>query len=87
MERTIKEDIGEAYVNPRLIKHDPLIMHKVKEENYQFGDVSNKIEVKIPVLQMSFFVPMGTSEDEIKRKKRAYIKSSGIYYEFKEDEL
>lgn len=87
MKRSKKEIQKETAVDPRKIKEDYSISHEVKEEKLKFGDTKDKVEVRIPELQMSFFVSKGTTPAEIERKKQSYLNRSGAYLVFKAREV
>ena len=87
MKSSKKEIQKETAVDPRKIKEDYSINHEVKVDKLKFGDIKNKIEVRIPELQMSFFVSKTTTPAEIERKKQSYLNRSGAYLVFKAREI
>lgn len=82
-----KEIQKETVVDPRKIKEDYSVSHEVKEEKLKFGDTSDKVEVHIPELQMSFFVSKNATPEDIERKKQSYLNRSGAYLVFKAREI
>jgi hypothetical protein len=79
MERKLKESLADI----KKSKDDNTVKYTVSESKKKFGDISNKIEVRIPELQMSFYVDKGTSVSQIEEKRWAYLNRSGAFLAFK----
>lgn len=87
MKSSKKEIQKVTEIDPRKIKEDYSISHEVKEDKLKFGDLKDKVEVRIPELQMSFFVSKDATPEEIERKKQSYLNRSGAYLVFKAREI